>query len=361
MRATIHGMISEEKLESLDTKLAKYFERHASQCLVRALLACLAVSTFTAAITFFASNNKTLAIIVFGGCAVLSLNASFIFFVPSSKRRNESRKVMLSAAKDPSLIDDLKPGVIAVRMLSGETRQFKAIEAKIWKELVVPYLCKIHSSTVAEQKAETGRVMTKSEIRQLNEQREALEEAQIRLAQGEESLNAAKKDIELQAKSLQDAEELVISRLSEIEVAEAEMAQMRDDLNAAQLGSTSNSEQDERLQRKEAELDALRTSLEEDKKAVETQKTELNQLKGDLIRGQQPHDGPQVETNQSIAQRERELESQMRQLKEAQQKLEERSQYVDEVENSLIDRLNQMSEREAHVEQSEINAGLRMD
>lgn len=52
----------------------------------------------------------------------------------------------------------------------------------------------------------------------------------------------------------------------------------------------------------------------------------------------------------------------MRQFKKkAQQKLEERSQYVGEVENSLIDRLNQMSEREAHVEQSEINARLRMD
>ncbi len=354
-------MSTERRLEGLDRSIAKYFERHASRCLIRALAVCLVISALVTALVFFVSGSKPISIMVFGGCGVLSLNASFIFFVPSSKRRVESRKLLVSAAKEPALIEDLRPGVIAIRRAGGETQELKAVEHTIWKELVVPFLCKIHSTAVAEQKAATGRVMTSSEIRQLNQERKALHEAQARLADEEQHLQVARKEIEEQAQSLQDAEEMVISRLSEIEVAEAEMAQMRDDIESARTTTSATPGSEERLKQKESALDALRLSLQEDKKAVEAQKTELNQLKGDLIRNQFPQDGLPVSSDDSLTQREKELEEQMRQLREAQQKLDERSQYVDEVENSLIDRLNQMSEREAHVEQSEVNAGLRMD
>lgn len=94
---------------------------------------------------------------------------------------------------------------------------------------------------------------------------------------------------------------------------------------------------------------------------VEQQKTELNQLKGDLIRTSDSEDAPGLTADQSLAIREQALAEQLRKLKEATDELEARTQYVNEVEDSLVDRLNQISEREAFVEQGEINAGLRED
>ncbi|MFQ3225618.1 MAG: hypothetical protein ACI8Z5_001881 [Lentimonas sp.] len=370
------------RLKNLDTNVGMYFERNASRCLIRAVVFSLILAAVLAFVTFWVSSSRMASISAFGFVGFLSLNVLFLKLVPSSKRQQQSYALIMAAAKNPERIEDLRPGVIAVRTERGQTHELNSVEKRAWQELVLPFLCKVHSKTMSDQKSVVGHVLTRSEMIQLNEQREAIkhDEARIqqdrlqlatkrkdisalqeRLIDGERELQHAREDIQLRSESLGQAEDLVISRLSEIEVAEAQMEQMEENLNAQQSSGQLSSSDEARLKRKEDELDALRLGLQEDKHAVEMQKTELNQIKGELIRESGVDAGPDLSPEDSLRLREQALKAQLCKLKEATTELETRSHYVQKVEDSLIDRLNSMSEREAFIEQGEVDAGLRVD
>lgn len=369
-------------LESLDTNVTRHFDRNVSRSLIRALVSALVIATVLASLFFLFSGSLLGTICAFGIAAFLSLNVTFLKMVPSKAARKKSHMLIMAAAKDPERIDDSRPGIYAVQTDDGGVHDLNTIEQQVWRELVVPFLCKMHSRVLADQKRVAGHVLTKSEMRQLREQRETVKEdearlkedrlklaakrqdmatQQKRLAAEEKSLQRSRQEIEIQASSLQEAEDLMISRLSEIEVAEAQMAQLREDLDRKQQAGQSTEMNSDHLKRKEAEVEALRLSLEEDKHLVEMQKTELNQLKGELIRAGDTEEHTNLTPEGSLRLREQELEAQLSSLKEANRELEARSQYVQNVEDSLIDRLNAMSEREAFIEQGEVDAGLRAD
>lgn len=377
-------MPRQDSIEKLNTNIERYFERHASRCLLRALIITVAASASIAALCFLILGSQMMAIVAFGFSSFVSLNAAFIFFVPSTKRRSEARQVILRAAADPRMIDEVRPGAISLRGSNGESRELNRVEQQVWKELVVPFHCSMHTSSMGANRVNGERALTASEIRDFKAQRREFDEAKAtmrserdaldrqrfdletlhrRLTSEQDALERARGDVQERSDALQTAEDMVISRLSEIEVAETEMAQMRENLAVEQAAASTNvdPEYEARLKAKELELEALRRSLNEDKCMVEQQKTELNQLKGDLIRTSDSEDAPGLTTDQSLAIREQALAEQLRKLKEATDELEARTQYVNEVEDSLVDRLNQISEREAFVEQGEINAGLRED
>lgn len=377
-------MPKQDSINKLATNVERYFERHASQCMLRALLMTVLGAGLIAALSYVILSSQLIAIMVFGVGSFISLNAAFIFFVPSTRRRQEARELILMAAADPSAIEDVRPGVIALRGINGEPRELNRIEQHVWKELVVPFHCTMHSTSFMSGKGKAERGLTRSEIRHFNEQRKELEatEARMRadrdalekqclevealqngLVAEQAALQQARDEVQARSDSLQDAEDMVISRLSEIEVAEVEMAQMRENIAHEKAAASEQLGPDHelRLKAKEAELDALRQSLEQDKSMVEQQKTELNQLKGELISATDSEDAPSLSADQSLAIREQALAEQMRKLKEATDDLETRTQYVNEVEDSLVDRLNAISEREAFVEQGEVNAGIRED
>jgi hypothetical protein len=376
-------MKMEHRIGALEANISRYFEKHASRCLIRAVAGALVIAGVVAIVLWMVTTSRMISIASFGVLGLLSLNVLFLMLVPSIKSRKQSYALILSAAKDPSLILQMSSGTVAVKVEGGKPHKLTPIETKAWQAFVVPFLYKEYSMTLSSQKDVVEDGLSRSEMIRLKEQRKALKEdeariredrlelakkrqniskLQERLLNEEKDLQVAREEIQLRAESLEQAEELVISRLSEIEVAEAQMQQMREDLNSQQNSGQSSAADEARLKRKEAELDALRASLQEDKLVVEQQKTELNQLKGEIIREGVDETIPDfLSPEDSLRQRERELEAQFRKLKEAASDLEARTQYVQEVEDSLVDRLNSMSEREAFIEQGEVDAGLRAD
>ena len=377
-------MSRQDSIEKLASNIERYFERHASRCLVRALAITLVCAGSIAGLSHYFVSSQFTTIVAFGVSSFISLNAAFIFFVPSTRRRKEAQQLILMAAADPSAIENVSPGVIALRGLNGDVRELNKVEQQAWKELVVPFHCSMHSTSLSEGRITGERALTRSEIRQFKEQRKELAATEARMREDrealeiqrgeiaslqqslsaeQESLERARNEVQERSDSLQDAENMVITRLSEIEIAEAEMEQMRENISVEQAAASSKADPEyaARLKAKEVELEALRRSLDEDKFMVEQQKTELNQLKGELIRSTDSEDAPGLTADQSLAIREQALAEQLKKLQEATSELEERTQYVNEVEDSLGDRLNAISEREAFVEQGEINAGLRED
>jgi glutamyl/glutaminyl-tRNA synthetase len=166
-----------------------------------------------------------------------------------------------------------------------------------------------------------------------------------------------------------DAEELVIARLTQVEEAETQMAQIRDDLNSDTMRANASNDPAEtkrkadELAKREADVEALKFTLMEDRKIVEQQKRELNQMKGTILQEFEASLGGQV-TGASDPESESlqaSLERRAAELEMAGKELEERSRYVDSVEDSLVERLGQLTEREAFLEQGEINQGIRSD
>lgn len=373
-------------LSKLDNKIESYLEAYAERCLTRALVFAVCGAMLIGCLVYWLTSHLPVAISLFGLLGLVGLHIGFMFFVPSAKSRKDSKRLLLEGATNPSVIANVKPGMVHFRDESGGAQVLNRIELRVWQEMVVPYLCQQHSSSLSQRGASKGRVLTASEMRYYEEerarfereqsqlqaevadleaQRETILRMQQSLSEDEQALEAAKHDLQDRSDTLVAAEDMVIARLSEIEVAEAEMEQLREDLQFSQAQAASDAQAGEAtidrvaLKAKEAELEALRQSLIEDKQVVEQQKTELNQLKGELIEAADRDSSGGQEPVSNLRIRETQLEAKFRELEQARTELEKRTRYVSEVENSLVDRLNSLSEREASIEQNEINAGLR--
>ncbi|MEN8662983.1 MAG: hypothetical protein ACN4GF_00420 [Lentimonas sp.] len=123
------------------------------------------------------------------------------------------------------------------------------------------------------------------------------------------------------------------------------MLQLKENTLSLQPSTTA-----EALNKKGQELQLLQSNLEEDKRIVEQQKTDLSTLKVEFLQ--------QATTSPSAA-GESSDHTQQANLRESD--LTDRGAYIQQVEEDLIAKLHALSEREAYVEQSEISVGLRPD
>lgn len=115
--------------------------------------------------------------------------------------------------------------------------------------------------------------------------------------------------------------------------------------------------------RKLEELERRRKEIANQEQALVTERgrlrASLDALKAPVNGDQQ---SPHIkEQEQVLKQREAELQKRLEQLERDAQDIEARSTYVTHVENTLVERLNHLSEREASIEQQEIDKGIRAD
>jgi len=364
-------MASKSATDELESLLDRHLEMYSAKRV--ALSACLVgVSSVAAALgVYLFTLNTIFAALAFGVTSLILINVCMIAVVPPTERLKESKLFLARAVKDPSRIKSIEKHKVTLLDKNGEPRVLNSFEQQMWEAVVVPVFMK-NGMVGGPSSGRPQRKMTDSERRYVEEQKKlvqekekAVAEERARISEEQKRIQAEREELEVRTAELKEAEDMMIGRLSEVETVQAELEQMREDVDhkvAAMTGAASEADvaalrrREDALRAKEAELEALTTRLQKDREAVEAQKTDLNQLKGQMLNAADSTDGPV-----SPSDRERELEERLRQLEDTNRKLEERSRYVEDVENSLIERLNSLSEREASVEQSEINAGMRPD
>jgi hypothetical protein len=359
-------MAEVDKVAVLEQAIHRFYERYSAQRIALATflvgVLCLVVSL---AVYWFWGSGLFAALggLFFG---FLGINVAFLVIVPPASSLNKSRNLICKAIREPSLIKSYDMHKVQLADSKGQVHALAARDLKPWTSLVVPYLieCQAHGKRLSRGKPQ--RNLTSSERKYIEQRRKEVLAMEKKIEDERKSLDDDRRELETRSIDLKQAEELVIERLTGVEQAEAEIEQLRivaaerADVDAAAYDAKAAAAKAAELQAKEIELAELKQHLAEDRRNFESQKAEMNKLEKAVTRSPfgKAHDVPAA---QSVEAREAALEARMKALEDEAQALEARASYLTNSENSLIERLDALSEREAHIEQSEVEAGLRKD
>lgn len=360
-------MAEKNKLAELEATITRLYERHLSKRIALATfmvgLLCIVVSL---AVYWFWGSGLIAAIAGFL-VGFVGINFAFLTIVPPTSSLNVSRNLICEAIKDASLIKSYDMNKVQLADSQGEVHTLNARELSIWTTHVVPYLIACQANGGAPARKQSQRKLTASERKYIEQRRKEVLEMEKKIEEERKSLEADRRELEVRGADLKQAEELVISRLTGVEQAEAEIEQLkivaaeRADVDAAAYDANAAEAKAAELRAKEKELSELKEQLAQDRQRLESQKSELQRLQESVTRTPFAEASSDTGSEQSMAAREAALEARLKKLEDESQALEKRSNYVTDTENSLIERLDALSHREATIEQNEIDAGLRQD
>lgn len=358
---------------ALEASIDRFYKSYSAKRVAFAALLLGFAAIGSAWLVYALTHSALFSILAFGLVGFLLANLALLVVIPPTKKLEKSKQLLMGAARDRSRIKSIEKHKVTLLDHTNKAHVLKGADMDVWESIIVPNFLK--NGIGAEQpKARKARTLTASERRYIDEQKKlilerekAMADEQKQIAEERARIEAERESLKSRDKELNDAEEVVISRLNEVEVVQAELEQLREnlDIQAGTLDGSRNAagnkllkEREAELKAKENELEVLKKQLQEDQKIVLRQKTDLNQLKGEILRsGATDNDSDDPE---AISQRQT-LEERLRQLEEENKLLEAQARDMEEAENTLIERMNKLSAREASVEQSEVNAGLRSD
>lgn len=364
-------MSNSDKTAKLERSIERYYERLSVKRIALATLLVGLGSLFAAFLIFYFSGSALFAGL---GCLATGFaltNVCFLTIVPPARALEASKAIICGAVHDPSRIVAYDKQKVQLKDEKGRVQTLKARDMVIWSELVVPHLIAGQAGGSAVISERTPRKLTASERKYIEERRKEVLEMEKSIAEERKRIESDRKELEARTTDLNEAEEVVISRLNNVEQAEAELEQLR--VIAAERAEADASKQDPavakarelELQAKEAELAAMRERLADDRKSLEEQKSQMEQLRQTVSDASSQSSSKAADTGeqsgQSLEAREAALAARLKELEEAAEDIEARAMFVTESENSLIERLDALTHREATIEQSEIDAGLRKD
>ncbi|MGJ8652122.1 MAG: hypothetical protein ACSHX8_02500 [Opitutaceae bacterium] len=341
--------------QDLGSKLEDYFKSYTNKQALSAIVATCLVTFACTGVIYGLSKS-----ILISAIAAALVGLPFFYFilisiVPPKNKLSEFKQLMLHAVQHREAILKSTPDHVIIKCDKGNTQTLAKHERRIWQDIVSPHIITHGMSTGPDVSATPA--ATEKPYGKTVEPTKMQEELNM-LIRFKKRLESEKTEIDRRSLELCEAEDLVVERLNNVEVAEAQLEQLK--VEAKEAGnSQSSGALSQRLQAKESEVEKLKAQLSEDRDIVLAQKTELNQLKGELIREFETSpnttgESPQAELVQKLNQKLQEIESIEEQLKE-------RDCHLTEAENVLIERLDAITEREAHLEQHEVNAGIRKD
>jgi len=358
-------MTEKDKAAALEDAIARFYERYSTKRIALATFVVGLLSLVVSLAVYWALGSGLFAAIAFLFVGFIGINVAFLTIVPPASSLNQSRNLITKAIQDPARIKSYDMQQVQLADSKGKIHTLGARERGVWTSLVVPYLIECQAHGEQPTRKPSQRPLTASERKYIEQRRKEVLEIEKKIEDERKNLDKDRRELEMRSADLKQAEELVIARLNGVEEAEAELEQLkivaaeRADVDAAAYDAKAAKAKAVELRAKEVELAELKERLAQDRQSFESQKADLQRLKKDVTRS--PFPTSKGATDQSIEAREAALVARQKQLEEEAQSLETRSSFVSDSENSLIERLDALTEREAHIEQSEIDAGLRRD
>jgi hypothetical protein len=360
--------------KSKRVNLERAITRDYSRFLVKRIaLAALLVglgSLLAALLVFLIFGNALFAVLA---CLVVGFaltNLCFLTIVPPTRSMEARKQLVFAAIHEPKRIAAYDKQTLQLRDESGRLHTMKARDRAVWANHVVPYLIASQAEGDGAVVEKAPRQLTASERKYIEQRRKEVLDLEASIAKERKRIELDRKEIEVRTADLNDAEEVVISRLNTVEQAEAELEQLkiaaaeRAEANAVGSDPVAAQAKEAELHAKEAELIKMRERLAVGQKMLEEQKAQMEQLRKTTTRAPFPAGSgtdKEASLEQSLESREAALEDRMKELEAEAREIEERVLFVTESENSLIERLDALTHREANIEQNEINSGLRQD
>lgn len=357
------------KAAELDKAIARFYEGYAAKRVAAAalLVGVLSLGVALTVYSIFASGLWAAVAGFFVG--FIGINVAFLTVVPPASSLNKARNLISEAVKDTTRIKSYNMQEVQLADAKGTVHTLGTRDMNVWKRLVVPYLIERQVQGNPPPQQSSQRKITASERKYIEQRGKEVKEMEKKIEQERNSLEEDRRELEERGADLKQAEELVIARLTGVEQAEAELEQLkivaaeRADVDAVAYDAKIAEAKAAELKVKESELGDLKARLAKDRQEFESQKAELTRLQASAKRTPfaMASNAPGSSAEQSIEAREAALKIRQQQLEEATSDLENRASFVTDSENSLIERLDELSHREATIEQSEIDAGLRKD
>lgn len=358
-------------MEELDSQIVSVYERHSNKRLATATFLVGLVSIGSALGSYVLFVNSYLTILIFALVSFSMVNLALYLIVPTTNKLKTSKQLIIDAVKDPTRVKSVERRHVTLSNAQGDAIRLTGMEQQVWDDLIVPFVMK-HGAEKSLNKKDS--MVAKSERILAERKKQELSELEQSIKQESEKLRAEQAELAERATDLKAAENLVIERFSEVELAQAELEQLKENLEFEASDKTVQQDsanadainrREVELKAKEAELEQLKAKLIAEEKAAADHKKEFERLQRAAVDTGQTEvsasaDG-KVDRETLLKQREAELEARRLELDLATSDLENRYRHVEDAENTLIDRLNQLSEREAQVEQEEINVGSRHD
>lgn len=359
--------------KSLTTQLEKRIDRFLENYSVKRIALAALIAGLCAVLVAFLVYMLTLSELIAVGAFLLvgliCLNVVMLVVVPPTAQLSDSRRLLIDAVNQPSLIQRVDKKGVQLETKTGKVRSLNRYEQRAWDSIITPFF---FSATASRGKVIRQALEAEKQgntLSNIQAMREELKKEETRFAEARKQMEAERAEIDRRNQELMDAEDMVIDRLSTVEYHEAQIEQMRENLNASRLSNDANSDPEEikrkaaELKAKEDEVEALRGQLEGDREIIEQQKTELNQMKGDMLRELELNTGTEFGSDEvdSLLALQKKLDARAKEIEASARELEDRARYVSEAEDTLVERLGQLTEREASLEQGEINAGIRED
>lgn len=359
-------MSQKNKLDDIEKAIARFYDGYSAKRIALATLIVGVVIIFSALGVYSLTNSSLVSALVALVIGFIAINVAFLTIVPPALSLQKSKDLICGAIKDPSRIKSLDMQKVQLLDGKGETQTLGAREMGLWSRHVVPYLLQCQAEGKSPTRKKSSRTLTASERRYIEERRKEVLDIEKKIKEDRKKLETDHKEIEVRSADLKQAEEIVIARLTGVEQAEAELEQLK--VAAAERADQSDAEYDKaaaetkaaELRAKESELAQLKEHLVKDREVFDQQKAEMKRLKESITKAPFPR-GKGSPAEMSLEEREAALEKRQNELLKDATDLEKRANFVADSENSLIERLDALTEREAHVEQSEINAGLKED
>lgn len=276
--------------------------------------------------------------------------------VPPVKQLAASKGVMVGALKDPIRIKTAGKKV-QLADARGHVRALSRLEQVVWETIVIPYFIKMSpGGDVSDRVSDSG--LSNPEKKVMEKRQAEISAYEKELLEEREKLKVELEAQEMRSRELKKMQDQMENRMSRVEASQADLARLKKNLQrrireseAIEVDAAESAllkEKAAELKAKELALESAKQELAQEREQLDTKASQLEQMQRSLLRKQAPDEGSgKKEKSEDLEQRESELEERMR--------------YVANVENDLIDRLNQLSEREASIEQTEVEAGIRED
>jgi len=348
-------MSAPDAIADLEKRIERAYERHSARRVALAAMLVGVLSIGAAWTTYYFCFSVLIATGVFAVCSFLTVNIAMFTIVPPTKKLADSKALMIGALKAPMRIQSQGEKRVKLADRRGSVHVLSGFEQVVWEAIVVPYFIRKSSSAAATPARPVVDPRSAIEKKVLAKQQAELTASAEELVVERKKLGEERIVLEARAKELKKVQDQLENRTSRMEATETDLVRLRENLQRrirenenVELSGAEDAllqQKAEELQAKELELESVKQQLESDRNQLIEQQANVRQRQGGLA------DSPSDDA----------LSSKAKQLEARESEIEERLRYVANVENDLIDRLNQLSEREASVEQCEVDAGVRQD
>jgi hypothetical protein len=264
-------MHEKSAIQELEKSIDRYYDKYSARRVALAAV-CVGIFTIGAAFTAYALTGLAwVAIIVFGVFGLVGVNLSLVFIVPPSSKLKESRKLICAAIREPSRIKAFDIKTVKLADKGGTVHTLTGASLAVWKDVVVPYFVQNQSVARASVASDSGRSLTASERKYIEDRRREVMEIEKKLQSERKVLERKQEEMESRSRELRELEQTVSGMMERAKAIDAKAL------------DSANAERETEFKKREEELRKLQEQIEIESRELEERTQYVTSVEDSLV------------------------------------------------------------------------------